>query len=369
MKRGLKKKRDVKRADKKFNKLWYVFLALIIILALLAIGLAFFAMNKITGDATTSNKNWASPLTPIARNCYDYDNTMGDDGNQQSYYNASYIKGKGLFGIITYTSYDKKVCPRSLSPVGDNQCFLSEAYCTTKGKGAYKNYLVCDDDLYVSSKVGPKQKTAWACKKIVGQGQCDSTCVNCGEINSCGTICQIGNCATAGYICESGKCVPPPLPDSCTDSDDGLDVVKTGVVSGIHNGVYYSKTDYCDTGYAYSVYEYYCNRTTNYFEKKNSYCSTGKCNVSLCPPPAPETVELWGGGDGLILDWTGVHGATKYSYTRIDVSPNVQLIILAPNTIVRFSGVPTGHLYRFSVAAINDAGAGPPKSIEYYLKA
>lgn len=47
MKRGLKKKRDSNGVDKKFNKLWYLFLALIIILALLALYFAFFAMNKI----------------------------------------------------------------------------------------------------------------------------------------------------------------------------------------------------------------------------------------------------------------------------------------------------------------------------------
>jgi hypothetical protein len=261
MKRGLRKKRDIKRVGKKFNKWWYVFLALIIILA---ICLAFFAMNNITGDAVKSNK-------ALLSTCNDSDNTAGDSGSGASYYIPSYVSVKGKVFGITLRYYDKKVCTSSSS------CTLSEVYCTDKGRVSRlkKSCSPPRGDGFISSIVGPKKKTAWACKP------CAPKCTGkeCGD-DGCGGSC--GECDSASKeSCESNQCVP--CVRNCGTRKCGPDPGGCGT---------------------------YCGDAVCAGGKECS--SLGVCEV--LPLSAPEEVVSNLSGRNVSLSWSKVNRATLYHY-------------------------------------------------------
>ena len=91
----------------------------------------------------------------------------------------------------------------------------------------------------------------------------------------------------------------------CSDTDNGLNYIVKGTVSGYRNNQPYSYTDSCNiTLQTYYLTEYACNGTTWYFQSYNcknygsSYvCNDGRC-VSTTTPTTIQTTTTIGGGPG-----------------------------------------------------------------------
>lgn len=95
--------------------------------------------------------------------------------------------------------------------------------------------------------------------------------------------CSGNNVATAqgycpnGQVCSNGVCTTTP--DSCSDSDGGINTGVFGTISGVYWGAPFSITDYCQD--ANVIVENYCNNNAPYNQlarcPMNQTCQGGVC--------------------------------------------------------------------------------------------
>lgn len=135
---------------------------------------------------------------------------------------------------------------------------LNEYYCYSGrknaqiyscGSDAYKSYNYCKND-----SVYKRYRTSW-CEN----GACKYRVVDILQ-ERCAYGCSDGICMAPKNITNSRKyqtSVDSHANFSCQDTDNGINAISKGVVSGYSNGVYYSKIDSC-SGNA-TVMEWYCS--------------------------------------------------------------------------------------------------------------
>jgi len=101
-----------------------------------------------------------------------------------------------------------------------------------------------------------------------------------------------------GYTCDAGVCKPAY---SCFDSDDGVNPLVFGTVTGSKIGIEYYESDVCTSGT--SVKEWYCDDgkpiSTNEICPANHECDGGACvevtSVAFCNDTDGGSVpEVWG---------------------------------------------------------------------------
>lgn len=129
-------------------------------------------------------------------------------------------------------------------------------------------------------------------------GRCINDEINCdnnpkgenGEI-SCDTglecpstvACDCQDECRDGLTCFNGRCTvlqQRGTENSCSDSDGGKNSGVKGVVSGVKNGITYSKTDSCKAGSISTLIEYSCNRDS--FVEEEITCGYGGCVDGIC---------------------------------------------------------------------------------------
>jgi len=109
---------------------------------------------------------------------------------------------------------------------------------------------------------------------------CSDYGYSCGTVtNNCGQTLDCGSCGS-NFICTDHSCVVPPKPNSCSDSDSGIDYYDKGTVSGYYKNQYYSKTDSCNDQ---TLTEFYCQGSKAYSQTYT--CSYGCVNGACVKQP------------------------------------------------------------------------------------
>ncbi len=113
------------------------------------------------------------------------------------------------------------------------------------------------------------------------------------------------------YGCLDGACLPP---NSCTDSDGGVDLLTPGFVTQVNINGTQNFTDSC--GPLNYLTEYYCISNTSSAFSHSAHCSHG-CHEGACLP-SPVCTDTDGGINQNVSGVITVDNGTGTNYTSVD---------------------------------------------------
>jgi len=147
---------------------------------------------------------------------------------------------------------------------------ISPSTCTDSDNG--QNILVAGQVKVTSDGTTTTYNDACKTDTVVGEYYCVAGSYSAYNSSRC----------PVGYACQNGACVttsPPPIQDSCTDSDGGIFTNVFGTISGVYWGAPFSVNDYCESSDI--IAEGYCsnNAPNSQFVRcpLNQTCQGGVC--------------------------------------------------------------------------------------------
>ncbi|MFH0978681.1 MAG: hypothetical protein V1837_05245 [Candidatus Woesearchaeota archaeon] len=263
------------------------------------------AYNSWTNQGRTAATEWQC-VNEATANTSDYVYTNGKNTKESFSYSNSGQSGYTINSVTLYyyakyySSSKYKIQPMIRSG-GTN--YLGNTLTLTSGYASYNQQY----------NTNPATGSAWTWAQV------DALEAGMNSYNS-----NNGG----GYVAQTYAVVAYTIPDSCSDTDGGNNIVILGTTSGIKNEASYSDTDYCvDSS---NVFEYYCSGTQETSQQQScgtdgygsNYClgnavyhnyTDYSCNAGACAHThTPELVQTCG------ADQYCYYGTCRYSDTCSD---------------------------------------------------